>query len=572
VLGHQSPSSVTTRHLGVILALLLLASWATRASAQAGGVELEVVNGAGDGRYPIGAIAHVWADASGPARVLTGWEASADVFTTTHESHMTLVVPSEPVVVTATFRAVEPWSWSTSDIAGVRVAHHVPPQPVGVIMLHHFAGGDAADWTGRWTEMTSFARNAVSRGYGVAAIDSAEPGQWAQSWTPESLSGNPDVARVRDVLDGLTEGSGLRVGVPRFAVGMSDGGLFASLVAHALGFRGAAVYQRYAYDWVAERTGTPMAFVLAQRDTIADTDRATASHRALSRRGVHALLIVNGPWPLYRERFQRIDGIDSNGSSDIYNGLEAAGLLDPAGYLLAAPRSSAWRPAIPPAQRQHASLVREQLDVAWSDHRFTSDADVRVLDFFDGLRTDAPVTPSPTPIAPTAAATAPTATADASTPAPARRTLYLPRLVTHRSMAAAENHAGSKDEREHRPRGAPEALGSDASVDIFDRRAPPLLEAGTGFGDAGQEPRVVLEAVLEPVVLRREAHEHSDRLPVPRDHHLLLAGELDVLRQLVFHDRQWHLDHSPPPYRRSHAEARDFGMTASTSTTSSPTS
>ena len=51
----------------------------------------------------------------------------------------------------------------------------------------------------------------------------------------------------------------------------------------------------------------------------------------------------------------------------------------------------------------------------------------------------------------------------------------------------------------------------------------------------------MLQAILEPVVLRREADQHAGRTPVPCDHDLFLGSLPEVLGQVIFDLRQSYL-------------------------------
>ena len=53
------------------------------------------------------------------------------------------------------------------------------------------------------------------------------------------------------------------------------------------------------------------------------------------------------------------------------------------------------------------------------------------------------------------------------------------------------------------------------SLDILDPDAAPLPQALSRVFDAAQEPRVVLEPIIEPIILGREADQHSSESEPP---------------------------------------------------------
>ena len=55
---------------------------------------------------------------------------------------------------------------------------------------------------------------------------------------------------------------------------------------------------------------------------------------------------------------------------------------------------------------------------------------------------------------------------------------------------------------------------------------------------SAEERRMMLEAIIEPVVFIPEADQHPGRLPVPRDDDLAIGCHAKKARQVVFHGGQ----------------------------------
>src|SRR5882762_9188130 len=66
------------------------------------------------------------------------------------------------------------------------------------------------------------------------------------------------------------------------------------------------------------------------------------------------------------------------------------------------------------------------------------------------------------------------------------------------------------------------------SLYVFKRYASAGAKARTSLGDTLQKPRVVLQAVLQPVVLRLKADQNARRLPVARDQNLPSGSLLEI--------------------------------------------
>ena len=158
----------------------------------------------------------------------------------------------------------------------------------------------------------------------------------------------------------------------------------------------------------------PVIRLLAENDRRVSNQDAFACYQRLTEHGIDAELYVNAPSPVYPERFWRVPGVDSGGSTAAHESLLAAGLLDRLDHQLLSPFESAWRRAIAAAGTVPLADTGAQLDVSHAEHSFLSDSNDRTLRFFDRQRGATPE-PSTTPGVATSTPT-PSATTGTVTP------------------------------------------------------------------------------------------------------------------------------------------------------------
>jgi len=70
-------------------------------------------------------------------------------------------------------------------------------------------------------------------------------------------------------------------------------------------------------------------------------------------------------------------------------------------------------------------------------------------------------------------------------------------------------------------------------IGLFERDALASSDTAASMGDAAKESWIVLKAILEPVVLGREADKHAGRLAVARDKDIFLLRIAEVLGKIV---------------------------------------
>ncbi len=320
-------------------------------------------------------MVHIWADPDPAGQVFDRWTGTTGYLADPLARHTTLQVTDVGCCdLTATYRAAPVWQPAAREIEGRQVYFHAPPEPVGLVFFFHGAGGSSAGWIGpQNVEQWSLLRDAVARGYAVAVTESED--RQARQWSPvEPPAANPDIQHVARLQALLVDSGQLSAGLPTFGVGMSNGGAFVSRVADALGWRGAAVYAAACRARIADTTTVPLVWLLAENDRRVSNQDAYACHQRLAERGIDTELHVNGPSPVYPERFWRLPAVSAADSRRAYDALRGARLLDRLDFQLLPPfeTSQVAEAALTAAGTVPVNLAGEQLDVTYGEHRFSA--------------------------------------------------------------------------------------------------------------------------------------------------------------------------------------------------------
>jgi dienelactone hydrolase len=383
---------------------LAYAAYVTVTNGSAGRSEYTGWDG---GMYADRDVVHIWADPDPAGQVFDHWTGDADTLADARARHTTFMIRRSFYKLTAVYRPAPEWQPAERQMDGRQVFFHAPPNPVGLIFFFHGAGGSSAGWTApRNVENTQLLRDAVMRGYAIAVTESGD--RQGKQWSPAEPAANEDMQHVARLHAQLLAEGAIPAGLPVFGVGMSNGGGFVSRVADALGWQGAAVYAAACRPALAETTTVPLAWRLAEQDRRVSNQDAHACHMRLKARGVDTDLRVNGPSPVYPDRFLRGPGVTGAESRAVYAALKTARLLDRLDFQVLPPSEAGWPVAIEGLPNAPLAVISEQLAVCWAEHQFFSDFDHLTLDFFDRQRgAESTATPSPTT---TRTPTTPTAT------------------------------------------------------------------------------------------------------------------------------------------------------------------
>jgi dienelactone hydrolase len=394
----SSASSLGPRCPGWLL-VSFICLFAAQAVAQS--FNLTVINGSGSGVYPAGSVVDIWAnpyedpdlsrivdepdDPSAPLRVFDRWTLDTGFVTDVFGAHTTVTMPAANVQVVAHYKDAPRWN-------PLRAIWRIPPDARGVIFLFH------GRFTNAFTmfysaEQKRFAMDALARGYGVVALDSFD--RVNRAWDEREFAlENVDMLRVAQVRSDLIAQGLLTPAVPIYLMGISNGGMFASLFTAenqsqiGVTVAAAAIYIASGNLRVMATSEVPTIFVLAENDSTPNVlEGALTVFADLVSRDIPSQLWIHTPSPVYPERFWRVDEISGFDSHAIQASLANAGLLDADGFLIDHPDDSNWQQVVPAQYRELNSQLQEQLYVLYAEHRFMSDFNNRVLDFFDNPTT-----------------------------------------------------------------------------------------------------------------------------------------------------------------------------------------
>ncbi len=361
---------------------------------------LVVDGGFGSGIYPAGAQVHVWAAVTPTMEELvTSWDGDAALLQDPGEWHTTLTMPAHDVALSATpIQTLMPLTVET--IEGHErpktVRHHIPEDPVGIVLFAHGTGGSGAMIEG--IEATYLAHVLGRAGFGVWSTDAEEvdagdtDGDGKIRWDASLSPDNVDLLNVQRILDQFEADGRIDADTPRLALGMSNGGAFSVTAGAGLELDAVASYCASGRDAAVEATEAPTAWFLCEFDgnDQMDNDQAAAHHQTLLDRGIPTELHVHGPSPLYDQRFGRIPSLGPT-STAIADELRDAGHVDGDGFVIDDAETIAAAvlatpgdyPVLSGLSGEEQLAVAGQVRIMTADHRLYDDYARRMLAFFE---------------------------------------------------------------------------------------------------------------------------------------------------------------------------------------------
>ncbi len=386
--------------------VLLLAVLLNAETILAQNFQLLVQNGYGSGAYRAGDTVHVWSEAHGNDQTFDTWTGDTAALVRPREWHTTLVMPRADLTIEARLRDLPAYTLELERICGAQLLKNVyawmPPQPRGLIFFFHGTGGSASGWVSG-TENRSLVNAAIAAGYGVLVTEAEEitlnedtNGDGKLRWDifPIDTVNGIDYRILRALTDTFIRRGLITSATPRYAIGMSNGGAFASAASAGLGFAGGVSYCASSAEPIFRVRQSPFAFRMAKFDENPEVGpkgnrEARAYAALLSERKVCSDYLLRDRQPVHPERFARIGEITIERSAAIHNELRNNGQINAAGFainsqLIAA--SVQARPGLYPSiVSLRPALQREvlaQLASANAEHQFYSDLNAATLRFF----------------------------------------------------------------------------------------------------------------------------------------------------------------------------------------------
>ncbi len=346
---------------------------------------LTVSNGTGSGIYNAGDTGYIFSNNSNANQIFDKWTGDISSLQNPNEWRTIFKMPTANITVTATYKTITPITFTNTIINGSQVYYHIPASYRGIILPFHGAGGSATGWTATNLENLEFCKYAANNGYALVITESKD--RVNKRWDVTATS--VDIANIDIILNSLQTGGVTAAGKPLYGVGMSQGSGFCSIITALKNYKAGALYCLGGIDQVFDQSTAPIIWNMAAKDLTEDPNRlitAKANYDKLAARGIGSAFIINGPTPLYATRFTIAPNISITASTEIYNGLKAAGYLDAKGFLNIDPRvSNAWLAAIPPTYQtsDYIGNIEDQLFVCYAQHKLFKDANYRTIEFFN---------------------------------------------------------------------------------------------------------------------------------------------------------------------------------------------
>ena len=389
-------------------------------------VALTVTGGFGGGTYPGGSRVDIFAAAPAAGQVFDRWTGDTAVLGTGPiaplNSRVLITLPNTPVTLNATYKAAPAWvpltvtafnpqaftpqGSTTPTTVSAGLAYYIPPAATGVVFFLHGTGGSAANWFNS-PESALLVRDLVAAGYGVAALSSINRN--VGTWNAQvALANNPDALNHIAALNKFAADGLLPANRPVFMIGFAEGAAaavrFADLLIAATParpVRGTVLYCAAGNEASSVVGRIPSLYILADNDSalgINGANSARTNSQLLAGRGIATGVVNNLAAPVHQGRFRALSvtnpAFTTADATAVWTAVKDAGLIDANNYVKAIPTETALVAAIPSAYQSRRADIAAQLDTAYAEQAFTSDANARVVAFIGARVAETPAAPA----------------------------------------------------------------------------------------------------------------------------------------------------------------------------------
>jgi hypothetical protein len=331
---------------------------------------------------------YIWSNPPADGQVFEKWIGNTETLSNANEWKTKIKISSQAATVTATYKNYTSFDFIQEPINGSEVYYYVPLNYKGVILPFHGAGGSATGWIDKQLENRFFIDYAIAAGYAVVITESKDRVNKRWDNTPNSDT-NIDIENIAIILSNLQNRSLISSAKPLFAVGMSQGGGFASLISALENYNAAALYCIPGISSVFEESNVPVIWNMAENDVTEEPTRlqdAEDNYLVLKSRGIACSFYVNPPSPLNPILFRFIDDVTETIATDIYESLKINNWLDTNHYFTVNPRQNEdWKNSIDPAFTYLIPDIEDQIFVCFTEHKFYKDSNYRTIRFFDSF-------------------------------------------------------------------------------------------------------------------------------------------------------------------------------------------
>jgi hypothetical protein len=377
-------------------------------SPQTDSFTVTVNHGFGGGKYKKGDTVHIFSDNYGDDQLFGLWTGDTSLLDAPYEWHSWFIMPAKNVSFSGSIVSIQDFTLNFTQIKGrdrlKPVYYYFPPHMKGLVYLLHGTGGNAAHVVNAY-EWQQLIKSLVTGGYGVLVTECEEStlgqdtnGDGKIRWDliPYDSVANVDLANIRLITDTFYAKGDIDPALPKYDIGMSDGGFFAGVLASLYHYKAEINYCSQGADMVIQQTTVPLLFCMARFDQnenvgSAGNQAALSYSQALRARGVCSGFLIKERSPLYPERFARSGALSASLSADVFAELQANGFLDARNYFKgfiddftsAVAASPGKFPVFIGLSADQKQAVTSQIDIAVSDHHIYSDFDHAAVAFLD---------------------------------------------------------------------------------------------------------------------------------------------------------------------------------------------
>lgn len=345
---------------------------------------LTVQNGGGSGEFTINDTTYIWSNPPAGNQVFDKWTGDIASLSNPNEWKTKLKITGSTLNVTATYKTTTNFTLTQETINASKVYYYVPAGYKGIVLAFHGAGGSATGWAGGSVDNTNFIRYAVANGYAVVITESKD--RVNKRWDNTANTTNVDAANIDAILGNLNQRTILDSSKSKYAIGMSQGSGFASLISYGKNYKAAALYCLKGIDAILDITAVPTIWNMAPNDVTEEPTRladARANYNKLISRSIPASFNVNDASPMVAKVFEYTT-IPSADATAIIANLKSAGWLDDKGYVKKNPRSdTGWETAMGSSYAAYRGQVEDIISVCYGEHKFFMDANYRTIQFFN---------------------------------------------------------------------------------------------------------------------------------------------------------------------------------------------
>jgi poly(3-hydroxybutyrate) depolymerase len=367
-----------------------------------------VVGGYGSGKYKVGDTVNIWAVSIPTNSIFDTWSGYSNLLSNSGEWHNSFVMPAQNVTITGSTKLFPAYNLVYQQIKGKNnlknVYYYFPPGHKGIVYLLHGTSGSASNLVNNfeWIQMMNAL---VSENYAIIVTEAEEVtlntdinGDGSIRWnpTPVDTVANVDYANIKAITDTFYNRGYSNRSIPRYSIGMSNGGEFSTDLSYVYSFKTGVSYCAPSGGFIATTTLTPLQYCMAKYDDNPNVGpqgnaNALSNSQTLSARNICSKYFAHDHSPLYPERFARRPDISITTSVNMTTELRKNNWLDAKNYFIA-PSSAVSadikaKPANYPVfislnvAQQYDAL--NQIDIMYAAHQFYSDYNKTTIKFLN---------------------------------------------------------------------------------------------------------------------------------------------------------------------------------------------